>query len=70
MRSYCATGGRLLHWLGYWSPYAYNHKPEDFVHIGMNTTLSVDAWRPKQPNGKEPGECLVAYLGLEYDKSW
>ena len=68
--SECETGGRYLHWLGYRTD-KMPPKPEDFLHVSNNEALSVDAWRPKQPNAKNGGEqCLAAYLGLEYDKSW
>ena len=58
----CATGGRLLHWLPY---YSYNNNksvPNDFLYIYSNQTQLANAWRPEQPNNKGP-VCLKTYLG-------
>ena len=67
--SECETGGRYLHWLGYRTD-VIPPSPEDFLHVSNGEALTVDAWRPKQPNAKSGEQCLAAYLGLEYDKAW
>ena len=67
--SECATGGRFLHWLGYRTD-AVPPQPQDFQHVSNNEALTVDGWRPKQPNAKSKDQCIAAYLGLELDKSW
>ena len=67
---HCRTGGRYLHWLGYKATNFSQIKPELFHHVGTNKSLAVDAWRPKQPNGPTDPQCLKAYMGLEYNKSW
>jgi hypothetical protein len=67
----CATGGRLLHWLGYRDrdrDRAVSRR-EDFLHVGSNESLMIDAWRPSQPNGKKD-QCIIAYLGNEPAESW
>ena len=67
---HCKTGGRYLHWLGYRATNFSQIKPELFHHVGTNTSLAVDAWRPKQPNGQTEPQCLKADMGLDYNKSW
>ena len=67
--SECATGGRFLHWLGYRTD-VVPPQPQDFQHVSNNEALTVDGWRPKQPNAKSKDQCIAAYLGLDLDKSW
>ena len=45
-------------------------KGSDFQYLGKYEPLLVKAWRPLQPNGKRPDQCLSAYLGLEPNASW
>ena len=42
----------------------------DFLHILTNESLTVDGWRPKQPNAKKGDQCLCSYLGLAPNASW
>ena len=69
MLSQCQSGGRYLHWLGYRSELKPNSS-EDFLHILGNESLTVDGWRPKQPNAKTGDQCLCSYLGLAPNASW
>ena len=69
MHANCQTGGRYLHWLGYRTD-EIPATPEAFRHVADQQPLAVQAWRPKQPNGQKSDQCLVAYLGLEFDVSW
>ena len=43
---------------------------EDFLHILGNESLTVNGWRPKQPNARQGDQCLCSYLGLEPNASW
>ena len=69
MRDICNQGGRFLHWIGYRSE-ELPKIGEDFTYLGYNQSLTIDGWRPKQPNAKVGNQCLVSYLGLEPDASW
>ena len=42
----------------------------DFYYLNTTKQLNIEAWRPRQPNAKNPDQCLVTYLGLEPNASW
>ena len=71
MKEHCDNGGRFLHWIGYRSENIPERgKGSDFLYLGKYDPLMVEAWRPNNPNSKNPNQCLTSYLGLEPNASW
>ena len=69
MKEECNQGGRYLQWIGYRS----KERPivgSDLSYLGMYEPLTIEGWRPRQPNAKNGDQCLISYLSLEPNASW